>query len=151
MRVQISSPSQQNLSHISVDEFSAFLMSKVEKIRTLTSNAQPPVITARLVATPFSSFQPVIWLIKRASDVLAPILSEICNTSLHSRDLPDILKSALVFPRLKKATLDVEDANSYRPISNLSFPSKFVQRVVARWFTVHVERRHTLFPSNQST
>ena len=86
---------------------------------------------------------------KRASDVLAPVLCEMCNASLQSGELPGTQKSAIVFPRLKKPTLDVEDANSYRPISNLSFASKFVERVVATRFTAHAER-HNLLPSNQS-
>jgi len=87
--------------------------------------------------------------VKRASDALAPVLSEMCNASLQSGDLPETQKSALVFPRLKKPTLDAEDPNSYRPISNLSFNSKFVERVVATRFTAHAER-YRLFPSNHS-
>jgi hypothetical protein len=55
----------------------------------------------------------------------------------------------LFLPRLKKPTLDADNANSYRPISNLSFVSKFIEWVVAVRFTVHAER-HKLFPSNQS-
>ena len=91
------------------------------------------------------------WLVKRASDVLAPVLSaQICNASLQSGDNPDAQKSALVFLRLKKPTMDDEDANSYRSISNLSLISKFVERVVATRFTAHAGR-HKLFPSNQSS
>ena len=40
-------------------------------------------------------------------------------------------------------------AHSYRPISNSSFVSKFVERVVATRFTAHAER-HKLFSSSQS-
>jgi len=67
----------------------------------------------------------------------------------QSGDLPQTQKSALVFPRLSKPTLDAEDANSHRPISNLSFASQFVERVVATRFIAHAER-HKLFSSNQS-
>jgi hypothetical protein len=42
------------------------------------------------------------WLVKRAFDVLAPVLGEFCNASLQSGDLPETQKSALVFPRQKK-------------------------------------------------
>jgi len=87
--------------------------------------------------------------VKRASDGLTPVLTEICNASLQSGDLPETQKWTLGFPRLKKPMLDSEDANSYRPISNLSFTSKFVERVVATRFTAHAERCR-LFPSNQS-
>lgn len=68
---------------------------------------------------------------------------------MQSGELPATHKSAIVFPRPKKPTFDADDANSYRPISNLSFVSKFVERVVAERFTEHAER-NKLFPSNQS-
>ena len=77
------------------------------------------------------------------------MLSALCNASLQSGELPATHKSAIVFPRLKKPTLDADDANSYRLISNPSFVSKFVERVVAARFTEHAER-NKLFPSNQS-
>ena len=41
------------------------------------------------------------------------------------------------------------DLNSYRPISNLSFLSKTIERVVAARFNEHVES-HNLLPSRQS-
>ena len=42
-----------------------------------------------------------------------------------------------------------DDLNSYRPISNLSFLSKIIERVVAVRFNGHVEA-YTLLPSRQS-
>jgi len=103
---QMSAPSHQNSSHFSADEFSAFFTSKVDKIRASTSSASPSVIKTQLViTTPLSSFESVsvdevtrllwrtpakhcsldpvpTWLVKRASDALAPVLSEICVVSL---------------------------------------------------------------------
>jgi len=71
------------------------------------------------------------------------------NASLREGVFPDALKHAIVRPRLKKPTLNPVDANSYRPISNLSFVSKIVERVVASRFDEHVETQH-LFPDRQS-
>ena len=62
---------------------------------------------------------------------------------------PDFHKHAVVFPRLKKPSLDVNDLNSYRPISNLSFVSKLVERVAACRFVDHAEQ-NKLFPVKQS-
>jgi hypothetical protein len=64
-------------------------------------------------------------------------------------EVPDSLKRAVVFPRLKKPTLNADEVNSYRPISNLSFTSKFVERLVAVRYTQHAEQSD-LFPKNQS-
>ena len=60
-----------------------------------------------------------------------------------------MLKATIVRPRLKKTNLDPEDLNSYRPISNLTFLSKTVERVVAIRFVEHAEL-HGLLPHNQS-
>ena len=58
-------------------------------------------------------------------------------------------KQAVVYLPLKKATLDPDNPSSYRPISNLSFISKLVERVVASRFVKHAEGKE-LFPVNQS-
>ena len=68
---------------------------------------------------------------------------------MQSGEVPVSHKHAVVFPRLKKPTLDADDANSYRPISNLSFISKFVERLVAARYMRHAEH-NKLFPQNQS-
>ena len=52
-------------------------------------------------------------------------------------------------PRLKKATLNAEDINSFRPISNLSFLSKVVESAAAARLSVHFESQQ-LLPSRQS-
>src|SRR5664279_1956461 len=62
---------------------------------------------------------------------------------------PDSLKSSIVRPRLKKPTLNTDELTSYRPISNLSFISKTVERLVASRFTQHADA-HCLLPSRQS-
>jgi Reverse transcriptase (RNA-dependent DNA polymerase) len=89
------------------------------------------------------------WLVKRAMPLLADTLALMCNTSITEGVFPDALKHAIVCPRLKKPTLDPTQLSSYRPISNLSFVSKTVERVVAARFSQHVEAHH-LLPCRQS-
>ena len=60
-----------------------------------------------------------------------------------------MLKATIVRSRLEKTNLDPEYINSYRPISNLTFLSKTVERVVAIRFVEHAEL-HGLLPHNQS-
>lgn len=55
----------------------------------------------------------------------------------------------MVSARLKKITLDPGDLNNYRPISNLSFASKLVERSIAARFVKHCDQNH-LFPVRQS-
>src|SRR6218665_1450918 len=51
------------------------------------------------------------------------------NMSLSSDIVPTNYKSAYSIPRLKKPTLPCGDLASYRPISNLPFLSKLLERV----------------------
>ena len=48
-------------------------------------------------------------------------------------------KCALVRPLLKKPTLDPLDLNSYRPISNLTFVSKILERVINSMIADHAD------------
>ena len=89
------------------------------------------------------------WLLKRQLPLLAPTLANICNASFCEAVFPDTLQQAIVRPRLKKPTLNADDINSLRPISNLSFLSKVVERLAAVRLCVHIESQR-LFPSCQS-
>jgi len=89
------------------------------------------------------------WLVKRAIDVLAPVIAAVCNASLQSGFFPQSQKLARVTARLKKPSMDPDDLNSFRPISNLTFLSKIVERVVTKQFTSHAAL-NGLFPERQS-
>ena len=88
-------------------------------------------------------------LVKRVCPVLAGTIAAICNVSFAHGILPTSHKHAIVQPRLKIATLDPNDLNSYRPISNLSFLSKTIERVVAIRINEHADA-YRLMPLRQS-
>ena len=66
-----------------------------------------------------------MWLLKECSDLLSPFLTALCNTSLRNGTVPALFKTAVVTPLIKKSSMDVNKLQNYRPISNLSFISKF--------------------------
>ena len=72
------------------------------------------------------------WLIKDLADVFAPILAKLVNASISSGIMPEGHKFAIICPRLKKSNLDLKDPSSYRPVSNVSFLSKFVECIANR-------------------
>jgi len=72
--------------------------------------------------------------------VLAPTIAAVCNASLQSGSFPDSHKDARVTARLKKSSLNPDDLNSFRPISNLSFLSKIIERVVVKQFMNYADR-----------
>jgi len=55
----------------------------------------------------------------------------IVNASLESATCPVHFKEALLLPLLKKPSLNSDEFCNYRPISNLRFISKIVEKVVA--------------------
>jgi virulence-associated protein VapD len=67
-------------------------------------------------------------LVKDHIQDLLPSITSIVNSSLQSGLFPSSLKQALVTPLLKKANLDVEDLKNFRPVSNLPFLGKVIER-----------------------
>lgn len=72
-------------------------------------------------------------LLKDCSDQVLPIITDIINLSLSTGKFPDELKQATVTPLLKKQNLEPEFKN-YRPVSNLSFISKLIEKAAAKQF-----------------
>ena len=89
------------------------------------------------------------WLLKECLSDVLPSLTKIVNLSLQNGIVPIELKKAIVRPLLKKATLDPDSLKNYRPISNLSFVSKLVERVVASRLNTYLSD-HSLYDKFQS-
>jgi hypothetical protein len=89
------------------------------------------------------------WLIKRCSNLVSPFVAIMCNRSLQEGHLPVNQKTALVTPLIKKVGLDPTELKNYRPVSNLSFISKLVERVVSKQINMHLSVTGSL-PSHQS-
>jgi Reverse transcriptase (RNA-dependent DNA polymerase) len=71
------------------------------------------------------------------------------NASLLQGRLPDSQKHAIVTSILKKPGLDTADMNNYRPVPNLSFMSKLIERVVAKQLHEYLSANN-LIPRFQS-
>ena len=69
---------------------------------------------------------------------ILPAMTTIINTSLRSGQVPPSLKVAQIQPTLKKATLDPNEMSNYRPISNLSFLSKTLERIVGQQLAAYL-------------
>ena len=94
-----------------------------------------------MLSAPIKSCQldPVLAVVfKQSLRTLAPTITSIINKSLQSGTMPGMLKGAMVQPLLKKPQLDTEDLNNYRPVSNLTYISKVIERVVATQLNEHL-------------
>ena len=168
---EILQPPQQRSSKLSANDFATFFQNKVAGIRASTESASQPIVVPR-EGPPFDRFEPVTvpeimkliktapakscaldpiptWLLKQVSSYIAPVICHLCNLSLQTGTFPAGLKQARVLPLLKKPTLDPDATSSYRPISNLSYLSKIIERVVVRRFNTHISDSH-LLPVQQS-
>ncbi len=56
--------------------------------------------------------------------------------------VPTSLKEAMINPILKKASLDKDTLNNYRPVSNLPFISKLIERVVCAQIVSHLDKNN---------
>ena len=57
-----------------------------------------------------------------------PLITKVINASLQSGVMPETLKRAVVTPLIKKRDASQEDLSNYRPISNLSFLGKLIEK-----------------------
>ena len=103
-------------------KLSSLLPASEDEVRTLISRSSnksccPDPIPAQLI--------------KLCMDELVPIITLITNMFLTSGVMPSNLKEAVLIPLLKKICLDPGLFKNFRPVSNLTFLSKLIERVVA--------------------
>ncbi len=68
-------------------------------------------------------------LFKQCLGDTLPTITRIVNLSLSSGTFPEHCKHARIVPLLKKSGADTDELSNYRPISNLSFIGKVIERV----------------------
>ena len=82
-------------------------------------------------------------------DEIVPTITQIMNNSLTTGVVPKSFKHALVKPLIKKPNMDPECLKNYRPVSNLPFLSKVLERIVLEYILAHLEK-HNLIENFQS-
>ena len=127
----------------------AFTLATESDILQIISKAPSP--TCLLDPMPTS-------MIKQLLDPLLPTITLIVNTFLSSGVVPDSFKSAVITSLLKKPGLDPNvlkknkqtKKNTIGQLSNLSYLSKVLERVVAKQLTDHTSQNN-LHESRQAT
>ena len=76
-------------------------------------------------------------------------ITSIVNESLSSGSVPDSFKHAVVGPLLKKQNMPPNELKNYRPVSNLPFLSKILEKVVLNQLKGHL-LKYNLLDSHQS-
>lgn len=159
------------------DKFVTFFQDKVSTIRqgldaiSLPEDAQPvqAVPTPQLAEFQMQSPESVQLIIRRCPpkscaldalptsvlkesmvlDAALPAITSTINQSLSSGVVPTIFKTAQVTPLLKKTGLDSSDFKNFRPVSNLAFLGKLLEKVVAKQLVNHITE-HNIHDDCQS-
>ena len=76
-------------------------------------------------------------LMKQCLDDLVPLVTAII-VSFTTCTVPKQFKQAVVIPLLKKPGLDTNDLIHFRPVSNLPFISKVLEKIVLRQLQKHL-------------
>ena len=82
-------------------------------------------------------------LISDNLDLFLPVWTDLVNASLKGGSF-DGLKAAVVKPLIKDRNLDKEILKCYRPVSNLTFLSKIIERVVHEQLNKHMENNNLI-------
>ena len=76
-------------------------------------------------------------VLKSIIDVSLPVLTKLVNKSFLEGSI-DGVKQSVIDPLLKKSDLDPDNLKNYRPVNNLVFFSKLIERVVLKRLDDHM-------------
>ena len=149
-------------SKVLANDFNAFYVDKVLKICQSIPTVEPDSRFARpFQGTMLMQFKPTTVeeldkivkeygiktsvedpipakLLQSVSDIVLPVYAELINKSF-SEGTMDSVKSSVIDPLLKKAGLDIDTKKNFRPVNNLMFFSKLIERVVKIRLDTHMD------------
>ena len=85
-------------------------------------------------------------LLREMINEIVPLLAKLFNASLSSGLVPSAFKGAKVRPLLKRASLDPNVFKNYRPVSNLPFLSRILEKIVLARLSRHLVGNGLLEP-----
>ena len=83
------------------------------------------------------------------SHLFIDVIVRNINLTFSSASFPVAFKSAVVKPLFKKPTLDCDILKNFRPVSNLPYMSKLIEKVIAMRLVEHM-RQNTIMEKFQS-
>ena len=133
---------QSSVSHTSSSNTSTFSGQKLSEFSQITTSEMCTVIKDASNASCANDPIPTKLLKTCLLDTLLPVITKIVNLSLSSGTFPSLFKTAQVKPLLKKVSLNPELLQNYRPVSNLTFVSKLIEKVAANQFVNHLKNNN---------
>ena len=81
-------------------------------------------------------------LVKTNISIISPLITTVINQSFQAGYVPPALKTAIIRPILEKPSLDPEILANYRPISNLPFLFKVLEKAVSARLQDHLKHNN---------
>src|SRR6218665_794604 len=109
-----------------------------------------PELHRLILASPpkSSELDPLLpFLIQESIDSLLPFLTLLCNASLREGVLPSSQKRSIIMPVIKQSGFDPTAPSSYRPIANVTFMSKIVEKLVASQLFRYLDSNNLILSS----
>ncbi|KAL9978237.1 hypothetical protein ACROYT_G015732 [Oculina patagonica] len=167
-------PSHDNVEQLT-EKFSCYFIDKIEGLRQGIARATIPTMSVTIgtfCACSMAEFNEVSLeyvsktiqkapskscpsdpiptrTLKACLNETLPTVTNIINSSLSRGVFPNAFKEGRVLPFIKKESLDPEVYSNYRPITNLPFLSKALERIVASQIRDYLTE-NDLYPSLQS-
>ena len=130
-------PTLKHYSFDSIDSILPHCTTIFDHFVPLTSVELLKIISVMNKTTCVSDPFPTKLLISHVSSIIGVIL-HIVNLSLTSGVFPLSCKSSVIVPLIKKPGLDAEILKNYRPVANLTFLSKVIEKVIALQIYEHL-------------
>ncbi|KAI3377953.1 hypothetical protein SNEBB_008503, partial [Seison nebaliae] len=130
---------RQNLPAIRIDNciFNLFSGSFLTHFKEATIEEIDETLSKVNIKT--SVFDPLpTCILNKVYKCLLPYFCQLINKSFHTGSL-DGIKQSVIHPLLKKSGLDPNILKNYRPISNLPFVSKLMERLVLNRLNAHMQ------------
>ncbi|KAL5262659.1 hypothetical protein ACHWQZ_G008156 [Mnemiopsis leidyi] len=161
-----------NLAELSSD-FNAFFTEKIEHIRSKMPERHPMKRQEEVSnSCHWYNFEPTnieelkeivdeagikcspadilpLYLLRDNIEILLPLMVDLVNASLSQGSM-DGVKLADIIPLLKGDSMDPNILKNFRPVSNLTFLGKLVERVVLRRLNEHLSRNNLNCPEQSA-
>ena len=85
-------------------------------------------------------------VLKNCLDILITPITDIIDISMETSTSLQNFKEAHLRPLLKKISPPKNELKNYRPVSNLSFISKILEKIVANRLQAHIKNNHLCNP-----
>ena len=110
---------------------------RMNTFRTVTEDEVELIIREHGIKTSMEDPIPS-KLMQPSLDVVLPTLTKLINQSLMEGSMNGI-KESVLDPLLKKSGLDIDEMKNFRPVNNLLFLSKLIERVAGDQLDQHME------------